>query len=230
MKHRAEGYAFLKGNGIEIGAFGEPAHLPEGCSVSYFDALDPATAQKRFPDIDASTLVEVDIIGDIDKRDLRKQGKGTQDFVVANHVIEHVACPIAMIEDMFFITRPEGRIAIAAPDKRYTFDKERSLTSFEHLEEEYKNGVDEVDDEHYMDFLRHVAKHVFEEPGRDIKGDIAWVRARREHAHVWDSNSFLDFLERCRVTLDIHFKIEYLCMGEDNAIECFAILRKTESQ
>lgn len=230
MKHRTEGYTFLEGKGIEIGAFNEPAILPENCHVSYFDALNPATAQKRFPDIDASTLVEVDILGDVDKRDLRKLGKESQDFVVANHVIEHVASPIAMIEDIFFITRSEGRIAIAAPDKRYTFDKERGLTSFEHLEEEYKNGVDKVDDEHYMDFLRHVAKHVFEEPGRDIKGDIAWVRARREHAHVWDSNSFLDFLKKCSETLNIYFEIEYLCMGDENGIECFAILRKTEAQ
>lgn len=226
MKHRDEGYTLLSGKGIEIGAFSEPAKLPNSCQVSYFDAIDPETASKRFPEIQCSDLVSVDILGDIDKRDLRKLTPNSQDFLIANHVIEHVACPIAMIEDMFYILRPGGRIALAAPDKRYTFDKERPLTSFAHLETEYRSGVDEVDDEHYLDFLRHVGKHVFEEPGRDIKGDIAFARSRREHAHVWDSNTFLEFLMGCKETLRIPFEIEFQSTGEENQIEFFAILRK----
>lgn len=229
MKHREEGYTLLSGKGIEIGAFGEPAKLPNSCQVSYFDAIDPQTASMRFPEIQSSDLVSVDIIGDIDKRDLRKLAANSQDFLVANHVIEHVACPIAMIEDMFYVLRPGGRIALAAPDKRYTFDKERSLTTFEHLETEYIDGVDEVDDEHYLDFLRHVGKHVFEEPGRDIKGDIAFARSRREHAHVWDSTTFLDFLLACKNTLGIQFEIEFQSIGDENRIEFFSILRKLET-
>jgi len=227
LKHRDEGYALLSGEGIEIGAFGEPAALPSSCRVSYFDAVDRKTAAERFPEIESGNLVEVDILGDIDERDLRKLHAESQDFVIANHVIEHVACPVAMIEDMFYILRPGGLVAIAAPDKRYTFDRDRPLTSFEHLEREYQDGVDEVDDEHYLDFLRHVGKHVFEDPGRDIKGDIAFARSRREHAHVWDSNSFLDFLNGCQRMLKIEFEIEHQSIGDENGIEYFAILRKT---
>ncbi len=226
MKHREEGYALLSGKGIEIGAFGEPAKLPSSCQVTYFDAIDPKSASERFPEIKTSELVPVDILGDVDKRDLRKLTPFSQDFVIANHVIEHVACPIAMIEDMFYILRPGGWIAIAAPDKRFTFDKDRPLTSYEHLETEYENGVDEVDDEHYLDFLQHAAKHVFEEPERDIKGDIAFARSRREHAHVWDSCTFLEFLMACRETLRIDFQIELQSSGEENGIEFFAILKK----
>lgn len=226
MKHRDEGYALLQGKGLEVGAFNEPAALPDSCSVRYFDALDPQEAAKRFPELDPSGFVPVDFIGDIDRRDLRQAGEAAYDFAIANHVIEHVACPIAMIEDLFYLLSAGGRLAISAPDKRYTFDKERDLTSFAHLEREYREGVTEVDDAHYMDFLQHVAKHVFEEPGRDIAGDIAWVRSRREHAHVWDSDSFLDFLEQCKRTLGIHFEVDYLNKGDANGIECFAVLTK----
>lgn len=229
MNHRDEGYALLGGKGIEIGAFNEPAQLPSDCQVSYFDAMDAKTAAARFPEIPGDELVSVDIIGDIDKRDLGKLPAQSQDFLIANHVIEHVACPIAMIEDLFSALRSGGKIAIAAPDKRFTFDKDRPLTSFEHLESEYRDGVDEVDDAHYLDFLRHVGKHVFEEPGRDIKGDIAFVRSRREHAHVWDSQTFLDFLLRCKETLNIEFNIEFQSTGDENGIEFFAILRKGSS-
>ena len=109
MKHRKEGYALLRGKGLEIGAFHEPACLPENCSVSYFDALDREQAAKRFPEIDSTRLVNIDIIGDIDQRDLKKSVPGNSlDFVIANHVIEHVASPIAMIEDVTAILKEGG--------------------------------------------------------------------------------------------------------------------------
>ena len=227
MKHRQEGYALLHGKGLEIGAFHEPACLPENCSVSYFDALDREQAAKRFPEIDSSRLVNVDIIGDIDQRDLKKSvPSNSLDFVIANHVIEHVACPIAMIEDVTTILKEGGRFVISAPDKRFTFDRERPLTTFSHLESEYLQGIDQVDDEHYLEFLKHVAKHVFEEPDRDINGDIAFARSRREHAHVWDSDTFRDFLERCQSTLEVAYSTIYESAGDENGIEYFAVLRK----
>ena len=91
----------MSGSGFEIGALHEPAMLPSQCNVSYFDALSREEAEKRFPELDKERLVTVDRVGDIDKRELRNLGEAAQDFLVANHVIEHVACPIAMIEDLF---------------------------------------------------------------------------------------------------------------------------------
>ncbi len=229
LKHREVGYALLSGSGFEIGALHEPATLPSQCNVSYFDALSREEAEERFPELDKERLVRVDRVGDIDKRELRSLGEAAQDFLVANHVIEHVACPIAMIEDLFFILRPGGRLAISAPDKRFTFDKERAITSFEHLQNEYREGVDTVDDSHYLDFLKHVGKHVFNDPGRDIEADIAFVRSRREHAHVWDSAAFENFLTRCQDELGIRFEIEYHSAGDENSIEYFCILKKQGS-
>ena len=226
MKHRKEGYTFLHGTGLEIGAFHEPACLPENCSVSYFDALDREQAVKRFPEIDSSRLVNVDIIGDIDQRDLKKSVQpNSLDFVIANHVIEHVASPIAMIEDVTAILKEGGHFVISAPDKRFSFDRKRPLTTFSHLESEYLQGIDHVDDKHYLDFLKYVAKHVFKEPDRDIKGDIAFARSRREHAHVWDSDTFRDFLSCCQSTIEVYYETIYESAGDENGIEYFAVLR-----
>ncbi len=226
LEHRKQGYALLHGKGLEVGAFHEPACLPENCSISYFDALDRKQAAKRFPEIDSSRLVNVDIIGDIDQRDLIKSFQSNSlDFVIANHVIEHVASPIAMIEDGTASLKEGGHFVISAPDKRFTFDRERPLTRFSHLESEYLQGIDHVDDEHYLDFLKHAAKHVFEEPDRDIRGDIAFARSRREHAHVWDSNTFRDFLKRCQSTIEVSYEVVYESAGDENEIEYFAVLR-----
>ncbi len=45
---------------------------------------------------------------------------------------------------------------VSSPDKDFTFDRQRDLTTFEHLLTDYQQSITEVTDEHYMDFLRHV--------------------------------------------------------------------------
>lgn len=52
LLHRTIGFAALSGRGLEIGALHEPAPLPEGASVQYFDVVDKSQAQHfspRFP-------------------------------------------------------------------------------------------------------------------------------------------------------------------------------------
>ncbi|MCH6258215.1 class I SAM-dependent methyltransferase [Puniceicoccaceae bacterium K14] len=226
MKHRSIGYEYLSGKGVEIGAFCEPAPLGKQCEVSYFDAITAEEAAEKFPEIDPAGLVKVELLGDIDKRGLRDAiAEGSLDFIIANHVIEHVANPIAMLEDMVRAVKRGGVVVLTAPDKRFTFDHERSLTTFDHLREEFEEEVDHVTDEHYMDFLGHVGKHVFEEPGRDIQKDVEFVRGRREHAHVWDSQSFLSFVEAAASLLGIEFELLYKSLGEENQIECFLVMR-----
>ncbi len=226
MVHREKGYKFLSGSGLEIGALHEPCVLPENCSVCYFDVVGREEAVRLFPTLDSELFVEVDVVGDIDKRDLRKLGESSQDYVIANHVIEHVANPIFMIEDLFHITKEGGVVYLSAPDKRYTYDRERELTTFEHLKSEYEEGVDYVTDEHYLDFLRHAGKHVFEDPNRDIQADIEFNRQRREHAHVWNTETFLAFLENCKALLSLDFDILYHSPGDENQIECLVVMRK----
>jgi len=227
MIHRKNAYDRLSGKGIEIGAFAEPAELPAHCEVKYFDVVDRAAAAALFPEVDANLLVDVNIVGNLDKRDLRKLGDGVQDFVISNHVIEHLANPIGLVEDMLFITRPGGKICLSAPDKNYTFDRTRDLTTFDHLLSEYRANVEEVTDEHYMDFLKHVGPHVFEEPGRNIDHDIACCRRRREHAHVWTSDSFIRFLEECRRVLGFEFTILETAMGDETNLECFVLMERS---
>ena len=66
---------------------------------------------------------------------------------------------------------------------------------------------------------------MFKEPDRDIRGDIAFARSRREHAHVWDSDTFPDFLERCQSTIEVSYETIYESAGDENGIEYFAVLK-----
>jgi len=152
-RHRKQAYRSLAGRGLEVGALHCPADVPSHCKVEYCDAHSKAESIKLFPEVESSLLVDVDYIVNLDKDRLSTKVKPLYDFAIINHVIEHVANPLSVLEQLFEVVRPGGKLIVSAPDKEYTFDKPRDLTSFEHLRDEYKNGVSDVDDDHYLDSI-----------------------------------------------------------------------------
>jgi len=226
MNHRKIGLSLLKGYGLEIGALHNTSPVPEGCIVEYFDVMTKAQAVEIFPEIDPSLIVEPKYIGDLDKNGLTQFEDEKFDFVILNHVIEHVANPIHVISEVFRIVKKLGLVVISCPDKRFAFDKDRNLTPFEHLLEEYYNEVDYVTDEHYIDFLSKVHPEVMKLPPDQIRIHIENVRRRREHAHVWNSKTFKDFLERTFSLLKINAICVYESDGDENQFEYFAVWRR----
>ena len=222
--HRLPGYRLLSGHGIEIGALHAPAPLPAGCTVTYVDAISTDEARRLFPEIDAKRLVHVDIVADLDRRGLSAIADGSMDFAIMNHVIEHVANPIAVIQELFRVVRPGGHVVVSAPDMRFSFDRRRALTSDEHLLTEFAGAVDHVTDSHYEDFVLAVSLGQLDPLA--LAAEIAQARARREHAHVWDSASFQRFLP---VALQAAGADAQMCMcstGDANALEHFSVWRK----
>lgn len=71
------------------------------------------------------------------------------DFIVTSHVIEHIANPIKAIKSWSdYILKPNGLILSIIPDYRYCFDRNRPLTTMEHILNDYKNNVGEDDITH----------------------------------------------------------------------------------
>jgi SAM-dependent methyltransferase len=222
LTHRRNGYAFLSGSGLEIGALHEPAEVPAGASVQYLDAMDETRAAAIFREIPAERFVKVGFLGDLDHDGLGQFRDGQFDFVVVNHVLEHLANPVKGVREVFRICRAGGTVIIAVPDRDYTFDRGRELTPWEHLWSDYVNDVTESSDEHYEDFFRSAAPHVFAEPPENLKIHIRLARERREHAHVWNSKSFEAFLRACFSNLGIHADLGYKSVASENHVEYFA--------
>jgi len=223
--HRLAGYSELRGEGLEIGAFNHPAELPTGCRVRYFDVMAVDEARRRFPEMDPNCFVTPDFLGDLDRDGLASFEDRSYSFVILNHVLEHVANPIAVLREVCRLVRKGGFLVLSVPDKNFTFDRARDVTTWEHLFREYLEGVREVTDEHYMDFLTKVAPEIFEDPDRDIPHDLRRVRARHEHAHVWTSDSFKAFLIRVFRLIRIPATCVYESVGSENGIEYFAAWR-----
>lgn len=224
--HREFGYRLLDGSGLEIGAFHQPALLPQRCVVSYCDAVTREEAVKFFPELKLDDLVPVQHIVDLDKDGLSAFTDGSYDFIVINHVIEHVANPIKVVAELFRVVKPQGVVVISAPDKNFTFDKTRDLTSFGHLLEEYRQGISQVTDEHYLDFLRGVHPELVQQGEERLRQAVESVRNRREHAHVWDSATFEAFLHSSFDVLGIQAVKRFESGGWENSFEYFSVWEK----
>lgn len=122
---------YLKGQGIEIGAKSLPLKVPRGVKVKYLDHLNEKGLAKKYPSVPTKDLVNVDIVDDGER--LGRVKDNSQDFIIANHFVEHTLDPIQTIENMYSKLKPNGILYIALPDKRLTFDKPRRLTSYHHL-------------------------------------------------------------------------------------------------
>lgn len=228
--HRRETLRFLDGSGLEIGALESPCPIPAHCDVTYCDRFTVEDARQLFPELSHTALQAPDRIIDLDRDGLQQFEAMSQDFVIFNHVIEHVANPINCLGELFRVVRPGGHLVIAAPDKRYTSDRLRALTGWTHLLREYRSKVTEVTPLHYFDI---VALH----HPRDILGGVDTIgerlrklRDRHEHAHVWDTNSFRTFLYRAFDLLRIRTTRVYEITGDETRFEYFAIFEKFSEQ
>ncbi len=227
LNHRKAGYNLLTGHGLEIGAFHQPATIPAHCTIEYCDAQSKEDAIKYFPELNINDLVDVNYICDLDKEGLSLFKAERFNFVILNHVIEHVANPIKVVEELFRVTKPGGQVIISAPDKKFTFDKKRALTSFAHLQEEYENKVTIVTDAHYIDFLQGVHPEILELAPENVQIHINSVKNRREHAHVWNSQRFSEFMLNTLELLQLKATCVFSTLGNDNKMEYFSVWKKS---
>jgi SAM-dependent methyltransferase len=208
---------YLAGEGIEIGALHMPLTAPARASVRYVDRMPVADLRKHYPELTGFKLVEPDVVDDGEL--LSAFEDGSLDFVIANHFIEHTQDPLATIGNHLRVLKPGGILYLAAPEKRQTFDRERDVTSIEHVVRDHRDGAEVSREAHYEDWARHVEK-------------AADVRARARqlmdedysiHFHVWTLEAFRDLLEYGRAEGGLPFELEELV---PNGREFVAILRK----
>ncbi len=184
----------LSGEGLEIGALQNPCPAPH-LRVKYVDRITASAAREHYPELGNQPLVEVDIIDDAET--LKTIPDCSQDFVIANHVIEHMANPIGALLSWSRVLKLGGRLFLAVPDKRFTFDKERDLTSIEHLESDFNAPDAQRDFEHFRDFALKVSCRVFRvkpESEADQFAKELWDQKYSIHYHVWTFDTFNNFL------------------------------------
>jgi SAM-dependent methyltransferase len=173
-------------------------------------------------------LQAVDVKLDLDARGLAVIEAESQDFAVFANGIQQVANPILSVEQLFRVTRPGGHVVLSVPDRRFSPEASRPLTLWTHVLEEYLQGVTTVSDAHYVDLLFIYAPKVLYEGVSAIEPRLKEFRRRAEHAHVWDTQAFREFLTRALRVCDIEAELVAEVTGDESLSEYLAVYRKTK--
>ena len=205
---------FLAGDGIEIGALHLPLRVPRAAHVRYVDRMPVAELQRHYPELAGETLVPIDFIDDGEK--LATFRDELQDFIIANHFLEHTQDPIGTIKRLLQVLRPLGILYLAVPDKRFTFDVGRPLTTLDHLVRDYQEGPEWSCESHFREWVEIVSQ--IPDGARD-----AAVRELMEmnysiHFHVWTAATLLEFLVALPRQFDLSFAIEAAVRNDSETI------------
>ncbi len=174
---------YLNGRGIEIGAMHAPVEVdPERAKVIYVDRLPTDELKRTYPDIDG--IVDVGLISGAE--DLSAIADGSLDFIVANHVVEHLVNPLRSIEFWRQKLRDSGILYMAFPGAAFCPDRTRPVTSIEHLLEDYRGDVNHTIDEHVLSFLLAWNPGLFPEP-EALGHFLESMRARDEGCWTVDA-------------------------------------------
>jgi SAM-dependent methyltransferase len=139
--------------------------------------------------------------------------------LISTNCLEHVANPLKALEEWLRVVEPNGLVLLIFPKKESNFDHRRSVTSFEHLIDDYKNQTGEDDLTHLEEIL---ALH---DLSRDpLAGDAVQFSARSRknfenrclHHHVFDAPLIERMFEHFGVLLvrADATRTDYLALGK----------------
>ena len=208
---------YLRGDGIEIGALHNPLEIPKSARVRYVDHLAVDELRTQYPELANEPLVSVDVVDDGER--LGKIGDATQDFVIANHFLEHCEDPLGALGNMIRVLRPGGVLYLAVPDKRYTFDVDRPVTPTDHLLRDHRDGPEGSRRGHYEEWARLVDK--VEEP--EAHATALLERGYSIHFHAWTQTELFELLRTAADELMLDFDVELMLK---NGVEVIFVLRK----
>jgi SAM-dependent methyltransferase len=181
------------GIGVEIGAFKTPLPLIKPFYVDRF---------KEF----AGEPCLADFLGDATSLPFRDN---SLDYVVTSHVLEHVANPVGALAEWYRVLRPNGIIYLVVPDRRYTWDHARPLTTVAHMLEDFERDTTPADPTHIDDFVHGVDWSTYspatppaEVPNKKSELSEIYHRAVASgheiniHFHVFEPSNLLALIDR----------------------------------
>lgn len=205
---------------MEIGALLNPMPLPQASEILFSDVLTPEQLEEAYPGSQAPDILS-------DSEHFPAVDDGAFDFIVANHVLEHVTDPIRALKEWHRILRDGGLLMMAVPDKRFTFDHRRRRTPLTHLVSDHcsARSAHELNKCHLIEWAEHVAGLT---PG--TKEFERWVSAQLAqgysvHNHVWVAQDVLDLVRWLNRHTRVMFKLVKWCNSSPLRGEFILLLR-----
>jgi len=213
-------HKYIKGSGIEIGALHNPSAVPTDIKVKYIDRLPVSELRRQYPELADKPLVQVDIIDDGER--LTSVANSSQDFIIANHFLEHCQDPIGTLKTFHRVLVIGGIAFIAVPDKLHSFDINRPITPLWHLRLDHAIGPWLSRKTHFKEWAVLVNRAPKSEAEKQSKKLMEG--AYSIHFHVWDEPAIKKFFEY--ICTKVGFKLEII---QRNDTEIIVILLKLTS-
>lgn len=185
--------------------------VPPWAKVSYVDRMKVTDLLEQYPELRGKNLVSVDIVDDGER--LEQISNDSQDFVIANHFLEHCENPIFALENMLRVLRNGGIIFLALPDMRYSFDKDRPVTSLEHILRDYREGPNISRLEHYKEWVRFVDK-ITDVKKEALKVDQLLEKGYSIHFHAWTQREMLELVKNLQDHFPCDLELMLINKGE----------------
>lgn len=191
----------LQGEGLEIGGLNSPLPVP-GARVLYSDVLTPEEIDALYPGSKHPDIIS-------DSESFPDCDDGSFDFVIANHVIEHVTDPIRALTEWYRIIRPGGILFLAVPDKRFTFDRDRERTTLEHLINDHESELEtkDLNYAHLKDWATHVEGLEQGSQAWQEWVDYEYNKGYSVHNHVWQIEDILELFQFLAEKHEVVFEI-----------------------
>lgn len=203
---------YLKGSGLEIGGGHAPMPVSEGVRVTYVERVPIEELRKNYPN-----ALDLNYIVDNGER-LYTFPTKSQDFVINSHVLEHCQDTIGSLKNWIRVLKPGGYLWMAIPEKTQTFDKDRNVTSFDHMELDYLKGPEHSAEHHYREYFSVVDGT----KGAELQSRVQHALANEVniHFHCWDEPAMREMFDRLK---PLGYEI---INGLRNGFEMIWLLRK----
>lgn len=196
-------YKYVRGTGIEIGWLTNPTPVKKDVAkVQYVDYLDEEAIKNSYTELAEINLQKVDFVCKADNLD--KIADDSQNFIIGNHLFEHLENPIKTLIEWHRVLKNGGIIFMAIPDKRRTFDVNRERTTLEHIVADFINPSEERDWEHYREFACITEKEPWkiESIAQDLK-----ARDYSIHYHVFIEEDIQKIIDWCNENTNAKFEV-----------------------
>jgi hypothetical protein len=196
--------------------------------MTYVDRLPEAELRRHYPELDGQPFAPVSVLGTAE--DLSAFPDNSLDFIVANHLLEHLEDPIAGLIEFHRALRPDGALYMALPDARVTFDRARDLTPPAHIIDEHRHGTESNRAAHYRDWVVNVENQGLvshlesREDDADSRIRELMQMAYSIHFHVWRADTFLEFLFAAEREAGIDFELAAFAPPEHPADDEFIVV------
>lgn len=196
-------YRYLRWEGIEIGGLHNPCPVNTSVTkVRYVDYLDEETIKNSYTELAETTLQKVDFVCKADNLD--KITDNSQDFIIGNHLFEHLENPIKTLIEWHRVLKNGGIILMAVPDKRRTFDINRERTTLEHIVLDYVDPSLDRDYEHYLEFAGITLTE-----SEDVQQEAMKLKETNYsiHYHVFIEEDVQNIIDWCNENTNAKFEV-----------------------